>query len=146
MMRTEAPGKGWVTVKPEHAQYAPAKEDQFAGWTNDNSHLTNKNNADKPKRKSKREQQLTRLSNWETTDFGDQVKGPGMKSGAIVPIGAAAEQGAWERGKQGKSELKEGFLGVTRKMIRGDSSHHSSQYARKPSLTDDDDSNGSDSD
>jgi hypothetical protein len=146
MMRTEIPGKTWVKVKPEHAQYAAPKETKFPEWKNDNSHLTNKNNADKPKRKSKREQQLTRHSNWNTKDFGDQVKGPGMKSGPIVPIGSAAEQGAWERAKEGKSELKEGFLGVTRRTIRGDSSHHSSQYSRKSSLDGDDDSDGSDSD
>jgi hypothetical protein len=87
----------------------------------------------KPKRKSKREQQLTRHSNWKTTEFGDEVKGPGMKSGPIVPIGSAAEQGAWERAKEGKSEHREGFIGVTRKMVRGDcSSHHSSShYAKK---------------
>jgi hypothetical protein len=138
MMRTETPGKGWVTVKPEHTQYEIPKKNKFTEWTNDQSHMTNKHNADKPKRKTKREQQLTRHSNWKTEQFGEDVTGPGMKSGPIVPIGSAAEQGAWDRAKEGKSQLKEGFLGVNRR-IRGDSSHHSSQCTRKSSLDDDDD-------
>ena len=62
---------------------------------------------------------LSRLSNsWQPMTFGDAEAGPGMSSGPVKPIGAALQQGPWEKGpKVGVfGEKKEAFVGITRRL------------------------------
>jgi len=60
----------------------------------------------------------TNTKKWQIEHFGDVENGPGMKSGAIKPIGASQQQGPWEKTKGVGvfGEKTEPFIGITRRI------------------------------
>jgi len=128
---------GWKTVAPTTQKLKAHPVTTNGMWENNHAHSTNLRKTQHEKRgepkspprrvksmpvtrkKDRKEQMTTRLSDWKTQEFSEDHEGPGMKDGRVAEkIGNEREQVGWNKPKSdGTADVaKTGpFISVNRK-------------------------------
>jgi hypothetical protein len=109
--------KEWISMEPAFDKFKEKKKNDLTALRRPVSiHDTRPRKKEKAPTRSKSLPMpgaRKSLSGWKTRGFGDEeASGPGMRSGPVVPIGSAKEQGPWDKSSKDRSAS---FIGITRK-------------------------------